>query len=126
MSMPDDLVFEIGDRVVSRGEKATVTGYRVVDVPGKSNRVTVKWDDIERRDLTEYYARTFMKDDSPEPKYCVTIHCTSSHGSSLELHNERDMSRVATILGDFRRGHKECQIVSSEILDHETHKMVRT
>lgn len=62
MTMPNDPIFVPGDRVVSfRGELATVKEYRVIDEPGKSNRVTVQWDkdDPEDEDKIEYYAGVF-------------------------------------------------------------------
>lgn len=61
MTMPNDPIFVAGDLVKDhRGELATVTGYRIVDQPGKSNRVTVTWDDHpEDEDKTEYYAGVF-------------------------------------------------------------------
>lgn len=60
MSMPNDPFFQKGDRVEDfRGDKATVLTYRVVDDPGKSNRVTVRWDTRVEVDKTEYYATVF-------------------------------------------------------------------
>lgn len=63
MTMPNDPFFQKGDRVEDfRGDRATVLTYRVVDDPGKSNRVTVRWDTrVEENevDKTEYYANVF-------------------------------------------------------------------
>jgi len=61
MSMPDDPIFQPGDEVVSfRGDFATVTSYRVVDDPGKSNKVTVCWaGESATSPIMEYYAGVF-------------------------------------------------------------------
>lgn len=61
MTMPNDPIFEKGDLVKDhRGHLATVRAYRVVEWPGKSNRVEVDWDDEEPgNDKTEYYAGVF-------------------------------------------------------------------
>lgn len=60
MAMPDDPTFQPGDEVISfRGDKATVVSYRVVDNPGKSNRVTVRWDGEDKEGPMEYYAGVF-------------------------------------------------------------------
>jgi len=62
MSMPEDIIFDPGDRVISfRKELATVVGYRVVDDPSKSDRVRVRWDGARGDDPVEYYAGVFNK-----------------------------------------------------------------
>lgn len=55
------LKFKVGDEVVSfRGEKATVIGTKESFVPGKSNRVSVKWEKESRNpDKREYYEEVF-------------------------------------------------------------------
>ena len=66
MTMPDDPVFAIGDKVRDfRGYPAKVVSYRVVDDPSKANRVQVEWDPSTKRtnpDKTEYYAGVFHHD----------------------------------------------------------------
>ena len=70
MTMPNDPVFEINDPVVDfRGDTAVVTGYRVIDDPGKSNRVTVHFDGEVAPRKTEYYASVFTKVESAPDEY---------------------------------------------------------
>lgn len=62
MTMPNDPVFQPGDRVVDfKGDTATVTSYRVIEELGKSNRVRVHVDGESEPRKTEYYANVFTK-----------------------------------------------------------------
>jgi hypothetical protein len=59
MTQPNDPVFKPGDRVISfRQELATVYSYRVVPYEGKSNRVSVIFDN-DTEPSPEYYASVF-------------------------------------------------------------------